>query len=233
MGDMQMNEVVTGSLIANELNQKALTWPQKAASIVIVDQSSYDAAGEMLVGIAGLKKEIIAYNAEPKKLTHQAWKSVCERERNGLDPLETAEKTLKGNMGRFIQIEREKQAAAQRKADEEARRVEEENRLKLAAEAEKFGAPEETISEILEAPLPIVAPIVAPSVAPVVGVSTGSKKVYKWRLVSEHMIPREFLKVDEVKINAYVRNFTPGFSKPLAGIEIIEDVPRVSVRTKR
>lgn len=214
-----------------ELEQQALTWPDKAKAITICDQQSYNQAADLLVSIATLKREIIEHHKPIKETAFAAHKAAVAAEKRLLDPLAESETILKRGIGTFEMEQERIRREVERKAIEEARRLEEEARLALAVQAEKAGATEETIQEIIETPMPMQVPVVTQTFQRAAGVSAGRKPVYRWRVVNETLVPRDFLMLNEVKINAIVRNANSTTKIP--GIEIYEDIPNVSVRTRR
>jgi hypothetical protein len=216
---------------ARKLEEQALTWPERAKAVRITDQESYNAAAELLIAIADLKKQIVEYNADPKKSAYDTWKLICSREKRGLDPLAEGEQILKRIMGTFVQEQERLRLEAQRKADEEARRKEEEARLSLAVEAEQYGAPEETIQEIVNTPMTVQRNVVPSQFAKPAGIGTSHKPVYKWELVNKSQVPEEYKMIDSVKINGIIRAM--GNTHPIPGIRIYEDIPNISVRGRR
>jgi len=213
-----------------ELEQQALTWPEKARSIKVVDQQTYNQAATVLIDIATLKKQIVEHHKPIKDSAFAAHKAAVAAEKRLLDPLEEASGIIKRGIGVFEQEQERIRLEAQRKAEEEASRLEEEARLKLAVQAEEMGATEETITEIVNTPIPLQRPVVAPSFQRTTGVSTSRKPVYKWRVIDEKKIPREFLMIDPVKVNGIVRAM--GSATNIAGIQVYEDLPNISVRAR-
>lgn len=214
-----------------EFEQQALTWTEKAKAVVVRNQESYNQATGLLLSIAGLKREIIDHHKPIKDTAYAAHKAAVAAEKRLLDPLAEAEAIIKRGIGSFELEQRRIREEAERKALEEARRAEEEARIRLAEQAESMGAEAETVAEILDTPMPVQTPIVVPSFQRAEGVSARSKPVYRWRVVNEGQIPREYLKIDEVKINGIVRAM--GAATKINGIEIYEDVPQISVRAAR
>ena len=102
---------------------------------------------------------------------------------------------------------------------EEARRKAEEEALARAVEAEAAGFGE-AVDEILDAPPTPVVPVILPPVAPkVAGISM--RTTWKFRVVDEAAIPREYLKIDEAKIGGVVRAMKGGTK--IAGVEVFEE----------
>jgi hypothetical protein len=218
---------MAAELIPTEIESEALSWPQKAKAITIMDQESYDKGAALLVSIATLERQIIDHHKEPKEKAFQTHRSICAAEKRLLDPLTEAKGIIKRGLGVWVQEQEQIRLEAQRKADELARKIEEEARLALAVEAEKAGATEETKAEILATPIPIVRPIIQPTFQKATGVS--SKKKWAWRIVDANQIPRQYLQVDEVKINGVVRAM--GAAANIPGIQVFEDT-QISVRTR-
>ena len=152
---------MAAELKETELEQLAMSWPERAQAIRITDQRSYDEATDLLVGIANLKKQIMDHHAPIKKAAHDAHKAVVSAENRMLDPLVRADGILRSGISAFTREQARLAAVAHAKAEEEARLEEENQRLALAIQAKEHGAPEETVVKILDTPMP-VAPVVVP-----------------------------------------------------------------------
>ena len=160
-----------------ELEEKALTWPQRASQITITDQPTYDRAAEMVVQIVTLRKRVVEHHAPIKKATHDAHKAAVAAEKKLLDPLQQAEMMLKRSIGAWDQEQENKRLEAQRQLEEAQRKADEEARLSLAAEAEENGADAETVDEILETP--VVAPVAVAQ--PTYQKANGVNTFLRWR----------------------------------------------------
>lgn len=124
----------------------------------IENSQEYTAAAEFLkTEIKAKQKQVTEFFKEMKSNAHRAWKSICERETDILNPLRLAEESLKIKMLDYDneQAKRaaEEQARLQAEADEKARR-EREAAIKAA---EKLKTPELreqrlTEAEAIEAP---------------------------------------------------------------------------------
>jgi len=203
-----------------EFEQQALSWPQKAKAITIVNQESYNLAAGLLINIADLEREIIAHHKPIKDAAFAAHKAAVAAEKKLLDPLTEAKGIIKRGIGVWEMEQERIRQEEQRKAAEEARKREEEARIALAIEAEKQGATEETVEEIIQTPIPMVAPVVAPTFKRAAGVS--ARQAWKWRLVDENKVPREYLIIDEKKINSIVRAM--GAKANIPGIEVYPEI---------
>jgi hypothetical protein len=213
-----------------ELEQQALTVAGEAKAIVIRDQITYDQAAEKLLGVRGLIKQIDETFDPDIKRWHDGHKAAIATKKKVLGDLPIADGILVRMLGEWEREQKRIREEAQRKADEEARLIEEEARLRLAVQAEEMGATEETIQEIVSTPMPVQRPVVAPTFQRAAGIGASRKPVYKWRIADANQIPRDYLKVDEIKINGIVRAM--GNTAKIPGIQVYEDLPNISVRTR-
>jgi hypothetical protein len=208
-----------------ELEKQAISWPDRARAIVIVDQLTYDIAAELIRSIAGLEHQIIDHHKPVKEAAWAAHKAAVAAEKRLLDPLTIAKGIIKSAIGKWEQDQARIRAEAQRIADETARKIEEEARVNLAIQAEQMGATEATTAEIMAKPLPMAAPVVPPAFNRAAGVS--ARKVWKWKLANESLVPRFFMSIDESKINKVVASLGPNANIP--GIEVFEQT-NITVR---
>lgn len=142
----------------NRLQTQALAWPEKAKMVHIFDRKSYNDAALMVTQIVDLRKRVVEHHKPIKDAAYAAHKAAVAAENKLLVPLQQAEVILKRGIAAWDteqdRLRRQRQVemeAAQRKMDEDAR-------LAIAAEAERNGASEETIKEILETE--VIAPVV-------------------------------------------------------------------------
>jgi len=194
----------TATAAAAKLPEKSSAIVESARALAIVDDASYERAGEFLLGVAALEKEITDHHAPIKSAAHKAHKAVCDAEAALLKGPRQAREIVEP---RVLAYQKEQE----RKREEERRRLEAEERARLEEEhlAEAVSIEEvdgtEAASAFLDeerAPVTVVLPL-APAAPKVAGVAT--RAVWKWRITDENRVPRQFLKVDEQAINAIVR----------------------------
>ena len=162
---------------------------------------------------------------------------VCDRETAVLDPIVKFEMTAKTNRLRLERQEAEARRREEQRLAEEARRQEQERLAREAADLEQRNEPElarQVLEQAVHAPAPVV--VLRPTLPPTKGIS--SRPNYQWRPVggdtaeararAVSLVPRDFLKLDEVKLNAYAK--AHGTSGRIPGIEFF-DAGTVSVRT--
>jgi hypothetical protein len=202
-----------------EVNTLALSVPEQAHMITaITNNNDYVKAGNILLTIKDIRKKIEATFKPIKQKFDAAKKEVLDQEKAADRPLIEAENWIKPLISGYL-IEQEKiRQAEERRLHELARKEEEERRLLEAIEAEKNGQQEEA-QAIIDAPVQ-APPVVVPKAVPKVeGISM--RENWRFRIVDEKKIPREFLKVDEVKIGAYVRAMKSAGNIP--GVEIYNE----------
>jgi hypothetical protein len=215
------------SEIMQELEQAAATWPERAKDVAIVDQRSYDRAAEMLVGIKALRRQVDASYNPVIEAAHRSHKAAIAAKKKVEAPLERAETILRTAISSWMREQERLRLEVEQKAREEQARLEQEVRLARAAEAESLGAPEEVISEILDRRTEMPPPVVAQTFDKAEGIS--SRAVWKWEVTDAGKIPREYLSVNEVKINGVVRAMEAATEIP--GIRVYQDSTLVVRRT--
>src|SRR5258708_8061744 len=120
-----------------EIKQEALTIVEQSKIVNITDQDSYDVACNLLLQqIKPFRKRWAEYWEEVKKPAYAAYKAIQEKFNEGDRPLETAERQVKAEIARWDATQELLRQSLQRKAEEEARRAEEEERLRVATLAE-------------------------------------------------------------------------------------------------
>ncbi len=112
----------------------------------------------------------------------------------------------------YDQAEEKKRRDEQRKADEEARRIAEEEQIVKAASVEDV----EEIEEIMNEPV-VAAPVIIPDARPKVSGLT-RRKSWKYRIIDDAKIPREYLIADDSKLRAAAREMKENAKIP--GIEV-------------
>jgi hypothetical protein len=154
-----------------DLEQKALSWPEKARALTVVDQRSYALAADALKGIKDLRAELdvtfdpIIVKARESLNTARETKAKLER------PLADAETILKGSRVKWFQeqerIRLERQAQADREAEERAAK----QRAQELADAKRQGASRAELKAVAAQPVMVVPVTVESTVEKVVGIS--------------------------------------------------------------
>lgn len=121
-----------------------------AKTLVVLDDNDYQTAGEFGVQLKTKMAEVTEFFAPMKKAAHDAHKNVCDREKQMLAPLKSAEAILKKTMGEYVT----KKERERREAEEKARqlaREETERKLAEAEEAERKGDLKASEAALLDA----------------------------------------------------------------------------------
>lgn len=151
-----------------ELEEKTLTLYEQATALVVVDEPTYIAAGEVGKALKSLEKEITDYFAPMKKAAHDAHKAITKKESDELTPVKEALEIVRRTMNSYAQeqqrIQHEAERKAQMEAEERARKERERLEAQALAAMEK-GKDEKAESLLEKAEMVYVAPV---TVAPVI-----------------------------------------------------------------
>jgi len=202
-----------------EVNTLALSVPDQAKMItVITNNNDYTKAANILLTIKEIRKKIEATFKPIKQKMDAAKKEVLDQEKAADRPLIEAEMYIKPLISGYLLEQERIRKEEERRLQEQARKEEEERQLQEAILAEQSGHKDEA-EAIMEAPVQ-APPVVVPKAVPKVeGISM--RENWKFRITNEKAIPREFLKVDEQKIGAYVRAMKSAAN--IAGVEIYNE----------
>lgn len=184
-----------------EVYTKALTVPEQAKAVRIVDDASYESAAGVLLRVKDLRAEIAGVFGPIIKRAHEAHKEALAQQKKVEQPLVDAEAILKPQMVRYLdQKEKERRAEATR-LEAEARKLEEDARLEAAAAAEATGD-HAAAEAIFEQPLPPPPVVVQKTVPKVSGIS--SKEVIDFVVEDEMMVPDQYKVIDMVALRRVV-----------------------------
>jgi len=206
-----------------ELEKKVLSLPEMAKEIVITNDDQLFKGNQFLLLIKNKQKEINSVFNPMIQKAHEAHKEAIAQKKKFENPLREAEDYLKSQIAPYLaekeRARREAELRAQREREEAERkaREEEERKLQEAIKAEEEGRIEEA-EEILneEAIEPALKEQIVPEKTKLQG--TFLRRDWKWRISNFEDIPKEYLKLDEVKINQAVRSLKEKAAIP--GIEI-------------
>jgi hypothetical protein len=156
-----------------ELQTQALSVIESAKIVRITDQATYDTACSLLLEqIKPFRKRWLEYWSSVKNPAWAAYQAIQKKFTEGDKPLEEAERQVKLEIARWDAEQEKIRQQKQREAEEAARLVEEEERLRIATMAEQSGATEEEVSAIVDTPVTAVAPPVAPTYQKASGIGT-------------------------------------------------------------
>ncbi len=158
-----------------ELEERALTWPERARAVVIVTDRDFESAGELLRDVKSLRQEIHAHHNPMIEAASRAHKLAIAARKKLDEPLDMAEREIKRRMGDYRDEQERIQREEQRRLEAEARAREEERRLAEAEALEAEGRAAEAERVLDEEPVLIETPVIAPPTPKVSGVSMREK----------------------------------------------------------
>jgi hypothetical protein len=152
---------------------KKLTIVDQAGTVKVIDSESYLTAGKLWKDIGDMIKEVKDTFDPICDAAHKAHKSATEKRSKYLDPLTSAQKSVKALMSAYDADQERIRKAEEARLAEIARKEEEERRLKEAIEIEneaiRNGATKEEAAQeaatIIEQPV-YVAPVVVQKTTP-------------------------------------------------------------------
>ena len=215
--------------IMNELSEKVkkemIVTEEAVFALKVVDEVTYVKAGEFVSLRKGLKAKIKSFFDPLCDKANQAHKALTAARKAELDKMAPGDQHLNKQMVDYNLAEEKKRKAEEDKLRREAEKKAEEELLAAALEAEESGDTEEA-EEILKEPVFVPPPIVEKTVPKVAGQTIST--TWKWRLKNINLVPRQYLKLDEIAINGVVRSL-----KGNAKIDGIEVYPESSMRGVR
>lgn len=214
-----MREAALQLVETNEIEVKALSIVDQAKAVKVVDIESYKYAGELWKSIGDMIKEVKATFDPICEAANKAHKAATAKRASFLDPLESVYRSVKRLMSDYDAEQERIRREAEEKLREQARKEEEERRLKEAIALEESGQ-KEVAEAVMETPV-YVAPVVITKAVPKMEGGPVFRTVWKFRIVNQNIIPRQYLKVDEVAIGGVVRALKGQTNIP--GIEPYEE----------
>lgn len=198
-----------------DVTQEALSIPDQVAALRIMDAPSYEYAAEFWKQIGDLMKKVDESFDPIITRAHQAHKEALAQKAKIYNPLDKARREVKGMMEAFDREQerlRQEEAARIREA---LRREEEERRLAEAVQAEQEG--DKDMAEAIMDEAPYVPPVILPKATPKVSGGPVFRTVWKAKVVNPTLVPREYLMVDETKLNRLAAVMKGNFKVP--GVE--------------
>lgn len=196
---------MTAAIVSPQIiEQETALIVAQAKALRVTDQASLDAANDFLRRDKACQKEVLGVFGKNKRMAYEAYKAADQTLKRMLEPLEEGERIVKKEIGSYLDEQARIRMEAERKAREEARKAEEDRRLREAVEAEAEGDTE-AAEAILNDPTPITVAVVAPAAPAPKAEGLSTRQVYSFEIVEEGLLPREYLIPDTVKIGAVVR----------------------------
>lgn len=212
-----------------ELENEALNIPERSHKIIVQNGESLQVANEFVHAVKKMINKTKEFFKPLKSKAKEAHQALVDKEKEIIMPLESSESAVKHEIGCYLAEQNRIRRDAEdriRREEEERKRIEEE-KLQKAIEAEDAGDKEEAekiIDEVISEPevkVDIPEPIKAEG--------TSIRTIWKWKVINEDLIPREYLIIDTARITRVVQS-AKGQTR-IAGIEAYpENI--VAFRTK-
>ena len=200
--------------VAVRAQQEAPAMLKKAEAIVILNQSQYESANDVMKVVKTKYKELDTKRKEITKPLDQAKNAVMDLFRQPLELLKQAEATIKKLMIDYadeqdrLRREEQRKLEAKARAEEDRKRKELEERAKKWAAKGKEGKAEELLEQAEE--VEVVAPVVAVKIEKVKGVSYSY--TYSVDTADINQVPREHMLINYPSLNRLAQ-LTKGMAK--------------------
>lgn len=204
--------------IEQQMEQEGALMVKRVTGLTITNDAEYERGGDILKDIKARIKAVKDYWKQPKAAAQAANKTLVDREKQMLKPLEDAEGTVKKTMLAYTTEQRRIAEESARKAREE----EQERLAALAAQAEQQGDADSAafMRDMMDAAEPEqVQPTVTPK-----GVSV--RTTWKARVTDPQLVPAyfdgyELREINMTVLNGLARQYEGGLDIP--GVEFYRD----------
>ncbi len=210
-----------------EIEQKTETLPERARGIAIATAEEYKAAGEFLLEIKALRREIDGTFDPIIEKAHSAHKEAIAQKKKHDGPLAEAEALMKPKIAGYLQEEERKRRAEELRLQEEERKRAEEEQLHQAAILDEIGETEAANRLLDEKPevIPVILPKQAPKVAGISMRETWSAQVFDLmalvNAVATGKAPVQCLSANTVFLGQQARSMKAAMNYP--GVKAVPD----------
>ncbi len=210
-----------------EIEQTTETLPERARSIAITTAEEYKAAGEFLLEIKSLRKEIDSTFDPIIRKQHEAHAEAIAQKKKHDAPLAEAEALMKPKIAGYLQEEERKRRAEELRLQELERKRAEEEQLHQAAILDEIGETEAANRLLDEKPevIPVILPKQAPKVAGISMRETWSAQVFDLmalvKAVATGKAPVQCLSVNTVFLGQQARSMKAAMNYP--GVKAVPD----------
>jgi len=204
--------------IEQQMEQEGALMVKRVTGLTITTDDDYSRGGDILKDIKARIKAVKDYWKAPKAAAQAAHKTLVDREKQMLKPLEDAEGTVKKTMLAYTTEQR-------RIAEEAARKAREEEQARLAAlaaQAEQQGDADS--AAFMRDMMDTAEPEQVQPTAAAKGVSV--RTTWKARVTDPHLVPAyhsgyQLREIDMKMLNVLARQYEGGLDIP--GVEFYRD----------
>lgn len=215
----------SGEIVAQANRVTAITTAEDYAAAVNIGKS-----------LRSMRKGIEEFFSPLKSAAHKAWKEVCNTENRILEPVTTAQRSLDGKLGRYLQQQEADRLERERVAREAAQKAEQDRLLAEAAHLSETGQQAEAEKVLDQAVAVEAPPVIMPSSVPkVAGAST--RQNWKFEVtdlkalveaVAAGKVPLNAIRPDDTFLGQMARAMKGSMKWP--GVKVYND-PGVSIRS--
>jgi hypothetical protein len=202
-----------------DLENSAVAVRDEVIVLKIIDQATYDLAADKFRAAADIEKQIKDHHAPLKKKAHETHKAICDAETKLLKPVVEAKSFLSRIIGEWDAEQERVRLLEQRRLEEQARQLAEEEALASAIDAEQNGADAEEIEAVLSSS----APVQKVTAAPTYNKSVSTRENWNAQVVSLRELVKAaaanpaylcYLQANETALNAAARAQKSIFAVP-------------------
>lgn len=230
---MEKQAVQQDMTIESQLQASGEITVQNARSMSIISQQDYEDAGKVLVEIKTRAKQVKEYWKPLKEAASKSHKALCDKEKAMLNPLDEAERIIKGAMIKFqqaVEIARQREIEeARKRQEEEAQRL-----IDTAIAAEENGDAAGAAIGMAMAEMVEDMPVVPAAVVKPAASGTSMTKRWKARVVDPTQVPAYMNGMELRTINQSALDNIARMSKGammIPGVEFYEEAT-ISARSK-
>ena len=144
-----------------ELNKQVTMMVDQAGHLLVKDAESLGVANQYLVDLSKMKKVVVQHYKPMKEAANKAHKAITSQEKADLEPIDEADKVVRGMTGAYVLKERQAAEKEQKRLDKLAEDKAERERKKLEEKAEAEKDPEKKAELEEEAESVYVEPKIA------------------------------------------------------------------------
>jgi hypothetical protein len=204
-----------------EIKQVNTTLVQRAQELArsIVDRPSLETAVSHGIEIDRRLKWWSEWIEPLVSTTYKAWKTMTERREEVAAPLRQAKVSLSSAIGHYKFQEDQKRREAEAKLRAEQQKSIDDAKINTATTLESAGLKEEAAA-VLDAPT-FVPPVILPKTTETEGTHTRTN--WKFSILDENKIPRDYMTPDLKKIGMVVRSMKEKSREMIPGILVQEE----------
>ena len=209
--------------VAIRAQQEAPAMLKQAEAVVIMNQSQYEGANNVLKAVKDKYKDLDTKRKDITKPLDLAKRGLMDLFRTPLEILSKAESIIKRAMISYadeqdrLRREEQRKLELKAKAEEDRKRKDLEDRAKKWADKGKAEKADELLDQAED--VHVDAQVVASNTEQPKGVSY--QEIWKFKIIDVNKIPREYMMPDEIKLRK-MANAMKG-AIPVAGIEFYSE----------